>query len=140
MTITKQSLDELFKQYNKEYFNNELPKCRMTTTQAKSYYATYVPSNKPIIFVCRYVHWDEESLKITILHEMLHHYIMAVAKAKCYILPHGFIFNHYCRKFKKKHGIDLRTHKGPLPYFYKEKIPTTFFQKLLRYLNYRLSF
>ena len=140
MTITKQSLDELFKQYNKEYFNNELPKCRMTTTQAKSYYAVYVPSNKPIIFVCRYVHWDEESLKVTILHEMLHHYIMAVAKAKCYILPHGFIFNHYCRKFKKKHGIDLRTHKGPLPYFYKEKIPTTFFQKLWRYLNYRLSF
>ena len=140
MTITKQSLTEMFKQYNKEYFNNELPKCRMTTTQAKSYYAVYVPSNKPIIFVCRYVHWDEESLKITILHEMLHHYIIAVAKAKCYILPHGFIFNHYCRKFKKKHGIDLRTHKGPLPYFYKEKIPTTFFQKLWRYLNYRLSF
>lgn len=140
MTITKQYLAELFNQYNKEYFDDELPKCRMTTTQAKSYYAMYLPSNKPIIYVCRYVHWDEESLKMTILHEMLHHYIMSVAKSKFYILPHGFIFNHYCRKFKKKHGIDLRIHKVPHPYFYKEKIPTTFFQKMRRYLNYRLSF
>lgn len=142
ITPTKEGLERRYKEYNEKYFEGVLSPCRMSLSQSKSGYGLYIngtAKSKPIIYICKYAWWTEETLEMVIVHEMVHHYVESIIKPKYFTLPHGCTFNRVCRKIKRKHGIDVRMFKIKNPYFYKEKIPTTFWGKLWRKLNFIMA-
>ena len=135
ITPTKEDLERRFKEYNEKYFDGVLPKCSMTLTQSKSGWGLYVGGKNiktPRIYISKYVFWTDETLKLIFIHEMVHHYVRMVIQPKHYVFPHGRTFNKVCDMLRKKHGLRVRLHELPQPYYYKEKIPTTYFGKLWR--------
>ena len=132
ITPTKEDLQRRFKEYNEQYFDNVLPKCRVSLRVNKDYYGLYVTTskNKGLIFIARYAYWTDTLLKLVLIHEMCHHYVHMIYKPKHFVLPHGRLFNKVCKMLKKKHGIRVKSSEIPHLYFYKEIIPVTFWQKL----------
>ena len=47
MEITKELLKQKFEEYNKLYFNNELPMCRFTYTYMRDVFGRYMTSITP---------------------------------------------------------------------------------------------
>ena len=47
MEITKKLLKQKFEEYNKLYFNNELPMCRFTYTYMRDVFGRYMTSITP---------------------------------------------------------------------------------------------
>ena len=47
MEITKELLKQKFEEYNKLYFNNELPMCRFTYTYMRDVFGRYMTDNTP---------------------------------------------------------------------------------------------
>lgn len=131
---TKDYLKMKFNEYNELYFDGILPPCKISVHKAKGYFGSYniLSGNKPRISIAEYVYWTEEELKLTLIHEMVHHYVCFIDKPKHFVLPHGYLFRRECRKLKNKYGLDIRVLSIPDVYFYKEKIPTTHIGKLWR--------
>ena len=69
MEITKKLLKQKFEEYNKLYFNNELPMCRFTYTYMRDVFGRYMtnttPKGKKIghIWISKSIDLDEEMLR-----------------------------------------------------------------------------
>lgn len=139
LTPTVEDLGRRFKEYNEKYFDNQLSPCKFSIRRAKDYYGLYSyrgPEQKPVIYICKYVYWTDEGLRMVLVHEMLHHYIQTVLQPKCLIWPHGFIWNRECRRLKRKYNIDVRNFNSTALYFHREKIAVTRWEKFCRFMNY----
>lgn len=132
--ITREDLERRFKEYNEKYFDGILPKCRMSVNASQGGYGCYVaPDGKvPMIYMCKSVYWTDESLKLILIHEMVHHYVSSVIKPKFYTFPHGYLFRKKCKELKKKYGLKVGLHDIDNPPFKNEILPTTWLGKLRR--------
>ena len=84
MEITKELLKQKFEEYNKLYFNNELPMCRFTYTYMRDVFGRYMTSTTPKgkkighIWISKSIDLDEEMLRELLVHEMIHHYVRTI--------------------------------------------------------------
>ena len=131
ITPTKEDLQRRFKEYNEQYFDNVLPPCKVSLTQCKQWIGEYF-AKKPTIVIPKYAYWTDTSLKLVLIHEMCHHYVCKVIKPKHFVFSHGRTFNKVCKMLRDKYGLRVKASEAPTVYFYKEKIPTTFWGRLWR--------
>ena len=131
ITLTKEELQKRFKEYNEQYFDNVLPPCKVYLTLCKGWEAEYFISTGSIA-IAKYAYWTDTSLKLYLVHEMCHHYVHKVIKPKHFVFSHGRTFNKVCKMLRKKHGLRVKASELPTVYYHKEKIPTTFWEKLWR--------
>ena len=131
---TKEYIKEKFDEYNELYFGGVLSPCKITLHKRKGIFGNYniLSGGVPRISIAEYVYWTEETLKLTLIHEMVHHYVETVIRPKHFVFPHGYLFRNVCRKLRKKYGLKIPILSMPDAYFYKEKIPATYFGKLRR--------
>ena len=109
--ITKELIKQRFEEYNKAYFNNELPKCKCSVYNTKWELGLYVRdwiriAKKPKNISPTAV-WTEELFKGTLIHEMVHHYVVAVKGKRSIFSPHGLRFRRKCWELKRKYNIDI---------------------------------
>ena len=98
ITPKKEDLERRFKEYNEMYFDNMLPPCkfRLSTSIGSACYN----QNYSWITVSKKRYWTDESLKIVLIHEMVHHYVSKVLK-KDPMFAHGRTFNKVCNMLQK---------------------------------------
>ena len=149
MTKTEK-LNRLYEECNQLYFNGKLPYCRCTYTNMDSYgdYINYKSKNgiqTTLIRISNKVEWNDISLRQILVHEMIHHYVVSVDNCRGIdgfgwygLFGHGWHFRRQIRRIKKEFGLKIHIHHSYI-YHRKEKIPTTFFGKLLRFINYEIS-
>ena len=82
MVITKELIRQKYVEYNHLYFNNELPRCKFSVYNTKEELGLYTRDS---IWIARYPKnlsktavWTEELFKEVLIHEMVHHYVVAV--------------------------------------------------------------
>lgn len=115
MEITEEILEKKFREYNKEYFNNELPIPKFGLL--KSYLTCGRFTCKKLIGKRRmkgqrleiscYFDWDEYELKNVIIHEMIHYYLGF--KHIDNDITHGEEFQKMSKEFNKKYDLKIST-------------------------------
>ena len=137
-------------EYNNLYFYGRLKKCRILYSRfihfGHYFYKTkYNGEIDGTIWITNDVDWTEETLKDVLIHEMIHHYVVSVDNCRGIdgfgwygLFGHGWHFRRQIRRIKKEFGLKIHIHHSYI-YHRKEKIPTTFFGKLLRFINYEIS-
>lgn len=109
--LTKQTLKKLHKTYNKLYFEGKLHRADfgyLYDFNDKDTYGVYIgrrsrKDKTPLIKINHDNKWTEESLRFTLIHEMIHQYIYE-CMGGC-LIPHGRKFKKVCKIFKEKYGI-----------------------------------
>ena len=113
--LTKEDLERRFDEYNAMYFDNVLPKCRMSIKKNKktsvAYYSPTLSKNGRIS-IDKNVNWTDETLKLILIHEMAHCYVDKIWKKDTFF-SHGRTFRKACGMIKKKHGIDVNLYALP---------------------------
>ena len=103
MEITKILLKQKFEEYNKLYFNNELPMCRFTYTYMRDVFGRYMTDNTP-----KGKKMDEEMLRELLVHEMIHHYVRTIDGVFFDgFFCHGRHFVRQVKRIKKQYGLDI---------------------------------
>ena len=147
MKITKEDLKARFDEYNRLYFGSVLPRCEFSVIKL-SCLGRYMFSfgkngkRKYRIRLTSDVNWTEETLRDVLIHEMIHHYIVAIDGCKGIdgfswygLFGHGKRFRRQVRRIKQEHGLQVHIH--PHMYYHKgEKFPTTRWGKLVRFISY----
>lgn len=111
MVITKELIRQKYVEYNQLYFNNELPRCKFSVYNTKEELGLYTRDS---IWIARYPKnlsktavWTEELFKEVLIHEMVHHYVVAVKNKRSFLCPHGWRFRRKCRELKRVHNINV---------------------------------
>lgn len=120
LKLSKELLKELFDEYNEKYFYGKLGKCTFSFFSKNNIclgkFSDREDKNgkpKDKIWVGTCVNWTEETLKLLLIHEMIHMYNIRVEKCKFNGLTgHGFYFKRQCRRLKRDFGIDLKKLKN----------------------------
>ena len=148
VVITKDLIKQRFDEYNKAYFNNELPKCKFSVYNTKEELGLYTRGS---IWIARHPKnlsktavWTEALFKKVLIHEMVHHYVVTVKKKRSIFCPHGWRFRRKCRELKRLHNIDIELGVFIRRYAVLRQQPTlTFLNRVelvyLRFLNYLLT-
>lgn len=148
MVITKELIRQKFVEYNHLYFNNELPRCKFSVYNTKEELGLYTRDS---IWIARYPKnisktavWTEELFKEVLIHEMVHHYVVAVKNKRSFLCPHGLRFRRKCWELKRLHNIDIELGVFIRRYAVLRQQPTlTFLNRVelvyLRFLNYLLT-
>lgn len=137
MDITKDLLAEKFNEYNNLYFEGKLEKCEFRRTLKSSsafgMYREYEKRGKiqKVIFIGRNIEWTEETLKETLVHEMIHMYVSTIEGKKFDgILGHGRRFRWHCKRIKRDYGLIIKAHSN-FEYTKKELKPKLWEKVLL---------
>ncbi len=151
MKITKEDLKVRFDEYNHQYFNSVLPQCEFSVIKL-SCLGRYMFSSgkkgkrKYRIRLTSDVNWTEESLRDVLIHEMIHHYVIAIDGCMgidgfCWygLFGHGKRFRRQVRRLKREHGFKIHIHGDSNLYHKNERVPTTRWGKFVRYINYNLT-
>lgn len=148
MVITKELIRQKYVEYNHLYFNNELPRCKFSVYNTKEELGLYTRDS---IWIARYPKnlsktavWTEELFKEVLIHEMVHHYVVAVKNKRSFLCPHGLRFRRKCWELKRLHNIDIELGIFIRRYAVLRQQPTlTFLNRVelvyLRFLNYLLT-
>lgn len=151
MKITKELIEEKYNEYNKAYFNNELPKVKFTLNNGIDYAGMFTfRKNKEgkvvanTLSLSRYCDFDENTLKEVILHEMIH--VCLSYKGSKTHTKHGKDFVQMCEEFEKKYnihigiGIDVELNKNGLNKIKKERENKSTFSKITDVLLFPLGY
>lgn len=113
MEITAKIIEQKFREYNKMYFDNDLPTPRFGLL--KSYKTCgYFSCSKIIgkrrlkgqlLEISEYYDWDEEELKSVIVHEMIHYYL--AYKHIDNELSHGDAFKKMANEMNEKYNMKI---------------------------------
>lgn len=143
--VTKESLKKLYDECNKEYFNNELKNCKLSVLRnykTCGCIAQCVDTKKNgklffRIWIVARANWTEQLLKEVMIHEMIHQYNIQIDKVRFHGFWHGWKFRKKQRELNKKFNLNLKI-SNPELYRDDEKIPSTSFGKLMRYIRVNL--
>ena len=142
--VTKEYIKEVFDECNRLYFDNQLKNCKFTTfrTQSRSKGFVNMKNVKGKIHgrmgIATNVLWTEDSFKEIVIHEMIHLYNEQIEHKHCAIIGHSWHFRRKLKQLNKKHGMKMTiTHHNV--YIVNEKIPSTFFGKLMRRIKIELA-
>ena len=95
--------------FNDEEFNGKLREVGLGFTKSRAthgYFEHYPGTNrKSYIRIARTCLEDEELLKGTILHEMIHQYQFEVLERKC---NHDAVFTSIARRLERKYKFEVR--------------------------------
>ena len=115
MEITKELLKQKFEEYNKLYFNNELPMCTFSYNYMKDAfgrYATHTKSNgRKVgnIRISKSMDLDEEMLRQLLVHEMIHHYVHTIDGVSFDgFFCHGWHFVRQIKRIEKEYGLEIK--------------------------------
>jgi len=113
MNITKRILEEKFKEYNSLYFNNKLTKPKFFFLNDKRNYGRILLGSKngkipTEIWISKMLNVNEEILKDTLIHEMIHQYVYErLYGLKYQLITHGIKFRYVCWKLNRKYKIKI---------------------------------
>jgi hypothetical protein len=151
MKITKEDLKARFDEYNRLYFGSALPRCEFSVTKL-SCLGRYMFSSgkngkrKYRIRLTSDVNWTEETLRDVLIHEMIHHYVVAIDGCKGIdgfswysLFGHGKRFRRQVRRIKRKYGLKIHIHGDSNLYHKNERVPTTRWGKFVRRIYYNLT-
>jgi hypothetical protein len=147
MILTIKFLKDKFKEYNKMYFENKLKMCNFSLYSSFYEYARFSPQikkTKARIWINKKIKWDEELLKNTLMHEMVHYYVYSVIGIKNFLFPHGQKFRRVCKEIKEKYDYEIKMGENLQRYeMLKNKKSLTILEQLeikaLTPLNYILG-
>ena len=122
MKVTKELIKELYKKYNKMYFNGELSMCDCHYIKLdKCTYGRYTNKQDDDgtvhgkIWITNDVDWTEEILREVIVHEMIHHYVKSIKKKNEYLFfKHGFQFRKKMRQLNTEFNLGITINSCPL--------------------------
>lgn len=130
--LDSKQLYSLYNSYNKKYFNNILPKCKLSVYNDNSQFGRYTFCH---IWIVKNVEWSEETLKEVLIHEMIHHYVVTIEHKNGGIFGHNWRFKRQCKRIYKEHGLKIHVFAPKGLYHIKEKIPKTYLGKLRRFFG-----
>lgn len=116
MVVTEKIIKNKFNEYNKLYFNSELPKCKCKTIKSYKYLGYFsFRKNKwgrkkitcKTLEVSEYFDWDEKTLKNVIIHEMVHYYLAYKFHLIDEQLNHGKDFIEYINFLNGKYNLNI---------------------------------
>ena len=150
MKITKEDLKARFDEYNRLYFGSALPRCEFSVTKL-SCLGRYMLSSgkngkrKYRIGITIDVNWTEETLRDVLIHEMIHHYVVAIDGCKGIdgfswygLFGHGKRFRRQVRRIKRQFGQNIHIHPHHI-YHIRERVPTSWWGKFVRRIYYNLT-
>ena len=129
-TITKQDIAERFHLYNVAYFDGKLPTPQFGTFLSWNTYGLCTYNNRRYrngkIELARNVHWSDESLRATLLHEMIHLYLFKkypdYGSSRPRYWPHGRLFKQQVRRFREL-GIKIPVRGKCATFDYRPLLP-----------------
>ena len=140
ITPTKEDLERRFKEYNDKYFDGVLPPCKFTVVRMKNHStATYFIKEQKIR-IAKNVYWTNETLKLTLIHEMVHHYVKTRLNYTPNFFSHGRRYRKVCRMLRKKHGLRVNLYELPLAHWKGEKKPTLLKEVMYHFITLILPF
>ena len=141
MEITKELLKHKFMEYNKLYFNNELPMCTFSYNYMRDAFGRYTTHTKSNgrkvghIRISKSIDLDEEMLKELMVHEMIHHYVRIIEGVFFDgFFCHGRHFVRQIKRIKKEHGLEIQVF-SPDWRFRGEKRKTSTSMKVIGFLR-----
>ena len=150
MKITKEDLKARFEEYNRLYFGSALPRCEFSVTKLSCLGRYMFSSGKNgkrkyrIGLTCD-VNWTEDSLRDVLIHEMIHHYVVAIDGCKGIdgfswygLFGHGKRFRKQVRRIKRQFGQNIHIHPHHI-YHIRERVPTSWWGKFVRRIYYNLT-
>ena len=144
MEITKELLKQKFEEYNKLYFNNELPMCTFSYNYMRFAFGLYTIRTRykerkvGHIRISKSIDLDEEMLRQLLVHEMIHHYVHFIDGVSFDgFFSHGRHFVRQIKRIKKEHGLEILV-CYPDWYFRKEKPNTSLSLKVITFLRNNL--
>ncbi len=150
MKITKEDLKARFDEYNRLYFGSALPRCEFSVTKLSCLGRYMFSSGKNgkrkyrIGLTCD-VNWTEDSLRDVLIHEMIHHYVVAIDGCKGIdgfswygLFGHGKRFRKQVRRIKRQFGQNIHIHPHHI-YHIRERVPTSWWGKFVRRIYYNLT-
>ena len=113
MKINKGLIKEKFNEYNKLYFNSELPKCEIRIKSAYRYYGLfkckfdekYKKVTCKSITISDLYDYTEETLANILIHEMIHYYL--AYKHIDNELSHGDAFKKMANEMNEKYNMKI---------------------------------
>ena len=137
ITPKKADLERRFKEYNEMYFDGALPPCKMMVSE--TIFGGFCSSAYNFIKISNKDCWTEESLKLFIIHEMVHYYVHKVLN-KNPIFAHGWTFNRVCDMLRKKYNLKVKFYELPYVRTKGEKEPTILKRLLFKILSFLIPF
>ena len=116
MKINKTLIKEKFNEYNKLYFNSELPKCEIRIKSAYRYYGLfeckyhekYKKATFKTITISDLYDYTDENLKNILVHEMIHYFLIEKKKLFHDSINHGREFQKMAKEFNEKHNLNIK--------------------------------
>lgn len=116
MKINKKILKEKYQEYNRLYFNSELPYCDLRISSAYRYYGLfkckidekYKKVTCKSITISDLYDYTEESLKNILIHEMIHYYLIIKKKLFKDSFSHGPEFKKMADEYNKKYNLNIK--------------------------------
>ena len=136
----KEDLERWFNEYNEMYFDSLLSPCELIVkTRHDNTLAEYVYNKKRCkIRIARNVYWTDEKLKLTLIHEMVHHYVQEVLKVNSNFFSHGRVFRKVSRMLRKKYGLRVNLWELSLPHWKGKKKPSILKELTVRFISFIL--
>ena len=144
--VTKEYIKEVFDECNRLYFDNQLKNCKFSVLRNS-------PNNESLgrcdtikkngkilgrIWIAKNVFWTEETFKETVIHEIIHLYNEQVEGSHLSFFGHTWHFRRKLKELNKKYSLHM-TICSPDIYCTYEKIPSTFFGKLMRRIRFEFG-
>ena len=113
MVVTERIIEQKYREYDKAYFNDELPIPRFGLLKSYTtcgYFSCRKIIGKrrvkgPLLEISVYYDWKEEDLKNVIVHEMIHYYL--AYKHIDNGLTHGDAFKEMASDFNTKYDLNI---------------------------------
>lgn len=116
MLVTKEIIKRKFMDFNSLYFNSELPLCSFGLLHSFKRFGQFsFNKNKwnkkkmtfKLLEVSDYYDYDEHTLDMVILHEMIHYYLAYKFHDFEENMSHGASFVSFIEEFNKKHNTEI---------------------------------